>query len=377
MEWSVRNLLNPVITRALIYGVNPIDLEFVLREVEKVPLISSRALENAWCSSWQNKADRFVELAEKSVSKNNKVSAKEYYTLAAQCYYACYLINSEDIPKKKGIYEQLSTTYSKAIANYTNKVHSFNIPFIDNVFIPSYLHLPDENIFKKPYACTVIFGGLGSCKEELNTLATQLVARGIAVLTPDMPGTGSSLFDYDIKCRANEIELAFEKIFEFINNLEYIDNSKLCTLGLCMGGGYAYRAATKNKSIKCCVNLFPLFINEIPEKALPKWMKHGTWADYQIGKLNENEDYYKEMSVLKEGFIESCYLMIHGNHDNWMGIAEANAIFDKTLGEKEKIIIEEQPVFSGKDSITHTMPVGEQMHWLKHLTADWIQEHLN
>jgi len=41
---------------------------------------------------------------------------------------------------------------------------------------------------------------------------------------------------------------------------------------------------------------------------------------------------------------------------------------------KDKIIIADEPVFSKENAVTHTMPVGEQMHWIKHLAADWIKK---
>ena len=64
MQWSIRNLLNPVIARCLIYGVNPFDLEFVLRKMEEKPLLNARMLDDTWMSEWEKKAQHFISLAE-------------------------------------------------------------------------------------------------------------------------------------------------------------------------------------------------------------------------------------------------------------------------------------------------------------------------
>ncbi|HAU85256.1 MAG TPA: tRNA modification GTPase, partial [Lachnospiraceae bacterium] len=47
------------------------------------------------------------------------------------------------------------------------------------------------------------------------------------------------------------------------------------TFGLCMGGGFAYRAAAKYSDIKCCVNLFPLFLSMVENDNIPRWMRQG------------------------------------------------------------------------------------------------------
>ena len=92
-------------------------------------------------------------------------------------------------------------------------------------------------------------------------LANPLTERGMAVLTPDMPGTGAALFDHDLKCRGLMLESAFDAAFSYLENRDDIDSDKIGHFGLCMGGGYAFRAASKRPESKCCVSLFPLFIN--------------------------------------------------------------------------------------------------------------------
>ena len=376
MQWSIRTLLNPVMVRSLIYGVNPIDLEYVLNKVESVPLMSGKALEKAWLEQWNAKSDKFMKTASEAEKKGNKVTARELYRLASQCDYASYLINSDDIEGKKVVYKRLENSYRKLTENFETKTVYTEIPFRDNKVLPAYVHYPDTSKFTAPYPVAVIFAGLGSCKEELNTLSRPLVDRGVAVVACDQPGTGAALFDYDIKLTADELTLAFEKIMEYISKDDKLDDSRICSYGLCMGGGYAYKFASSYENIKCCVNLFPLFIGKITPDKLPRWMKSGKWADFQSGKYEKEEDYYNQMAVLEEGAVSCDYLLAHGQYDNWMGPEACDYMFDKATGFKEKMVMEEPPVFSTKEAITHTMPVGEQMHWLKHDVSDWIVEHL-
>ena len=57
-----------------------------------------------------------------------------------------------------------------------------------------------------------------------------------------------------------------------------------------------------------------------------------------------------------------------------MALDMAMEFYDRAQGQKEKLIVENTPVFSNQQAVTHTMPVAEQLHWVKHLAADWIAD---
>lgn len=370
MGWSIRNLLYPIITRCLIYGVSPFDLEAVLRDMEKKPMLNSKMLENAWMSGWQEKADHFISLAKEESKNNNSISVSDYYNLASKCYYACYLLNSDTIENKKNIYEKLVDTYWKYLVNSERRVEKVKVPFEKDIFLTAYLHLPNENKFKAPYPCVIIPTGYGSCKEEVEIETEPLVERGVAVLAVDMPGTGESLFAYHTILSGENVEKAFEHIISFCNGHELIDEERLGTYGLCMGGGFAFHAAAKYPQIKCCVNLFPLFISLVDMGNIPGWMKLGKWASFQIGE-GGTEEFVKGMAVMAEGTLKCNYLLVHSSYDNWMELEKTEFIFGKAEGKRQEIVIDNEPVYATKESVMHAMPVGEQMHWVKRKAADY------
>lgn len=373
MQWTIRNLLNPVITRCLINGVNPFDLEAVLSKMEEKPLLNARMLDNTWMTEWKNRADRFIEFAEEEQAKGNSKSVSEYYMLAERCYYACYLLNSDLIENKKQVYENLSFAYREFIMNSGRRAEEVDIPFGEGLKIPAYLHLPDEREFRKPYPCVMIFTGMGSCKEEVEIEAKPLIERGVAVLAADMPGTGQALFQYGLKMRADNIEKAIDGMIGFCSKHPLLDANKLGTYGLCMGGGFAYRAAAKHEAIKCCVNLFPLFLSMLEEKSVPRWMKQGIWAEYQMGDVSTKE-FIEEMAVIAQGQVSCKYLLVHSVYDNWMELEKTSLVFNKSTGFKKEILVEEKPVYATEESVMHAMPVGEQMHWIKRKAADFCRE---
>lgn len=376
MKWPIRDLLNPVTTRSLLYGTNPFDMEYVLKKMDAIKTMSGKEIKNVWLGEWKQKADKYSKLAEESAAQGNRISACAYSKLVAQCYYASYMINMDDVEKKQTIYEKLMNSYKSYLTLKKNHTEYVEIP-TENGIMPAYLHYPDDGT-KSNYPCVITYSGIGSCKEELEMLAEPLLERGIAVLTTDMPGTGSALFHHGLKCNGQMLDPAFDAAFEFVSKKSNIDSSRIGNFGLCMGGGYAFRATSKHPEIKCCASLFPLFLNIADMNSIPIWMKRGKWSDFQYGldMKNENDNYLAGMKVLEEGSISADFLMVYSEDDNWMTAEASMSLFNKATEVKEKIFVDEKPAYVSEESIMHSMPVGEQFHWIKHKAADFLAARL-
>ncbi len=369
-SWTIRNLMSPVITRMLIYEVNAIDVEGVMREVESRHHLNAKSLERSWLNEWETRASRYRDRAEEALRRGDDLTASTLLRLAARCYYAAFLINPSSNEEKRRIYLRYAELYRDCESHYPHPAMRIEIP-LDNGVLPGYLHLPHLDSGEAPSLCAVIFSGLGSCKEEMHMLARPLVQRGVAAFVPDMPGNGEALFESGVKCRRKTLDAAFRKIPDVLSKRKELRDTTIGSYGLCMGGGYAHRAACIDPRYRFCVTLFMLYITHQPEGTTPQWMRQGDWYEFQTGGLS-SDDFLEEMAMLAEGALEVPYLFIHGRHDNWMPLETAKAFFDGARGEKQSLIIEEAPVFSGEQLITHTMPVGEQLSWIRHEAADWI-----
>lgn len=376
MKWPVRNLLNPVSTRTLLFGTNPFDTEYVLQKIDSINTMSGKMIKEVWFREWEQKAVKYIDFAEKSEAKGNIISAEKYYMLAAQCYYASYMINTDDIDQKKAVYKKLASNYRRSVSLRKNKVEYIEIE-TENGKLPGYIHFPDDGKSTDKYPCVVTYSGIGSCKEELDMLALPLTERGLAVLTVDMPGTGDALFDYNKKCIGDQIDCAIDSIYAYLSSRDDIDFSRAANFGLCMGGGYAFRASAKMKNTKCCVSLFPLFINICEADSVPVWMKRGKWAAYQHGYDEcDPNDFIDRMKVLNEGTVDCDFFLIHSADDNWMTTDASLSLLEKANGYKESLEVTDKPAYVSEETIMHAMPVGEQFHWVKHIAADFIAERL-
>ena len=369
MKWAIRDLLNPVTTRSLLFGTDPFDLEYILKKIDGIKVKSGKQIQAVWLGEWGQKIERYNKLAEEAVQKNNRISARAYYKLAVQCHYACFMINTDDIDKKTEIYSGLAESYRKYTIYCDNKIEYLEI---DTEYgkVPAYLHYPDDGS-KGKYPLVITYSGIGSCKEELEMLAQPMNERGAAVLCVDMPGAGAAVIWNGLKCCGSMIEAAFEGINRWIESREDIDNEKIADFGLCMGGGYAFRAAVKRKNTKCCVTLFPLLMGFADQDSIPIWMKRGKWASYQYG-----DDFLNSMNVLLEGNLDADYLLVYSPDDNWMDTDASMRLYDRAAGYREKIYIDEKPAYVSEEKIMHAMPVGEQFHWVKHIAADFIAERI-
>lgn len=198
MKWAIRDLLNPVVTRSMIFGANSFDIEYILKKIDGIKVMSGKQIQNVWLGEWAEKIRKYTDLARQAADSGHRISARAYYKLAAQCHYACYMINTEDIDKKTEIYDGLAHAYSQYTGYCDHKVEYVEIPTKEGV-LPAYLHFPDDGS-QGPYPCVITYSGIGSCKEELEMLAEPLLERGVAVLTPDMPGAGAAVIHNGIKC---------------------------------------------------------------------------------------------------------------------------------------------------------------------------------
>ena len=48
MKWAIRDLLNPVVTRSMIFGANPFDIEYILKKIDGIKVMSGKQIQSVW-----------------------------------------------------------------------------------------------------------------------------------------------------------------------------------------------------------------------------------------------------------------------------------------------------------------------------------------
>ncbi|WP_119394494.1 alpha/beta hydrolase [Salinibius halmophilus] len=367
-HWGLRDILAPVTTRLTLFGTNPVDIEAALQHIEAAKILRATDLETHWQDFWQAKAQRYLTLAKQSPSK---LGSSRFHALVTHCMHAMFLINYHNQATKRQHYQAFAEHYQASLLHH---VEHISLPLNDQQQISALLHLPKHS---SPYACTILFAGLGSCKEEMQMLVEPMLARGIAVLVPDLPGCGTSIYQSQIPCTREQVDTAVKAAVDYVANRSDIEANKIGTAGLCMGGGIAFMAATADSRITYCATLFPLLISEVDQANIPQWMTSGHWFELVSGGQDKHA-FIESMGLPDNATTDANFLMIHSQHDNWMTEEMAlEAFYQKAKGQRQQITVTDAPVISALDGATHAMPVGEQMHWCKEVMADWIIEQVS
>lgn len=375
--WSMRSLLSPMVARLLIFGINPFDLERVLRRIEATPMRSARQLETLWLEAWDGVARAWSERGREATRQGHRVTALNTGLQAAACRLAQFLINTGDVARKRAIYLDYAQAYQQVASQCEPAATFVDVPLDNGSSMTAVLHLPHGS---GPHPCAAVISGLGSCKEEMHTLARMLVDRGVAALVPDMPGNGESLFERGIALGGAQLAAAFRGMQDFVTRRPELDGARFGLLGLCMGGGYAYRACAEDRAenraeeFKFCATLFPLFLDRVEESAIPIWMRSGDWFDLQTGGKRPSE-LLPEVGLRDSDRVNCPFFLVHGKHDNWMTLERATLLFENANPRQRKLlVVDEEPVFSSGQSLTHSMPVGEQLGWVGPQVTDWIAQ---
>ncbi len=144
-------------------GTDPFDIEYVLQKIDGITKMSGKEVKIVWFGEWERKASHYLELAENAESKGHIISAREYYAMCMRCYYAGYMINTDDIERKRDVYNKLNVYYKKYVSLCPNRVEFIEIP-VENGMLPAYLHFPDKYDSGKVYPCVITYSSYGSCK---------------------------------------------------------------------------------------------------------------------------------------------------------------------------------------------------------------------
>lgn len=373
-SWSVRSLLNPVVARLLIYGVDPFDLERVLKQVDATRFLNASQLETTWHDAWEDLANRWQRRSHDAGTAGHRLSAHQLGLKASTCRLAQFLTNLANVEQKRKIYAAYAEAYQRAVDWMPIPVVAVKVAMGDGSNLHAHLHVPGGT---GPYPCAIVFAGLGSCKEEMHTLARLLVDRGIAALVPDMPGSGASLFDSGLVCSSSHLSMAFLALVGFVEQNSVLDANRLGAIGLCMGGGYAYRACHEQSRYRACVALFPLFVDATSSVHVPRWMRTGEWRNFQTGPKTQ-EEIFRELGWKSDYRLDCPLMLVHSEHDNWVTLERVRELFDNAANaDRELVLVTEAPVYASGQSVTHTMPVGEQLGWVGPMVTDWLTQRLS
>lgn len=270
------------------------DLGEVLMTAKAIP----EGDETAWMREWETTAERVAKLAESSLIRGHRVSAREAYFRAAN-YYRTAEFFKRASPEKDQDVARISSASRRSFIAASKLLETpfeiVEIPYEETV-LPGYLFLVDSSGLPRP---TIIYNnGFDSTQEEsYYAIAAAALLRGYNVLTFDGPGQGSVIRDQQIPFR-HDWEAVITPVVNFALSRPEICPDKIALFGYSLGGYLVARAAAYEHRVAAIIlddGLYDFnfaFRNAIPE-FLTRWILNG--------QDNLVEPVLKLMSKLKTG----------------------------------------------------------------------------
>ncbi|EWZ00059.1 hypothetical protein FOYG_03970 [Fusarium oxysporum NRRL 32931] len=199
--------------------------------------------EESWLQEWRAAGDRAANNAERSLTSNNKPSARDAF-LRASNYYR----TAEFFRRENPFQDAVSTTladlssrmfYSAAdlMPHVTEKI---SIPY-EGTTLPGTLMRLDKS--DQPRPTIIVNGGFDNPREELGyAVAAAALELGYNILCFDGPGQGETLRAQKIVFRP-DWERVITPVVDYVLSHHYADKDKLVIMGVSMGGYLVARAA--------------------------------------------------------------------------------------------------------------------------------------
>ncbi|RNB90282.1 alpha/beta fold hydrolase [Brevibacillus fluminis] len=216
----------------------------------------------SWYNEWYKTAERIHALAEESMSRGKRVSARECY-LRAHNYYRTaefFLHGDQNDPRILDTWGKSRNAFRKAIQLFDTPVDEVKIPYEDT-FLPGYFYRVDES----PRPTLLIHGGFDSTGEELYLeVVASALQRGYNCLTFEGPGQGAVIREQRLPFR-HDWEKVVTPMVDYLETRPEVDAKRIAIIGISLGGYLAPRAAAYEHRLAACVANDGLFSNQFGE----------------------------------------------------------------------------------------------------------------
>jgi pimeloyl-ACP methyl ester carboxylesterase len=273
-----------------------------------------------WAETFTRYAKPHEDRAQAADAAGDTGTARESYF----CAYNWYRIARYPAPNSPGKRQ----AYARYKANYLSAARYFNPP-LEEVTMPfsgrpgegkavvGYLRKPAG---VGPLPVVVSWGGIDSFKEDRR--AEPFLARNLAVLTIDQPGTGEAPIP-----GSEDAERMWDGVFDWIASQPVLDAARVGILGASTGGYWAAKLAhTHRERIRAAVNhggcahyAFKAdWIERAQQGDYPLELSETLAAAFGRSTFEEWVEYAPRLSLLDQGVLgQPCapLLCVNGLHD--------------------------------------------------------------
>lgn len=364
---SVRDLTQWMIPRMTMAGCNITDIERALSNITS---------NESWTKEWGKIGEHYLKLATLAERKGNKETAYQMFFYAMIYYYEGQKVLFEDTPRKMKLFTEMMGLYENVVANAPYPIEKVEINHEGSI-LPGYLHKPSN---EGNYPCLIFIQGMDSSKEEWHVWGKYAVERGFALLAVDTPGHGETRIMNNVHLDIPNVINSSTSCRKFLTGRDDIISDRIGILGNCLGSNYAFQSAAKDAEFACCLIILTIaeFKVHTTEDDVPAWF--GNMIKYFTGDsvgntgayLKYKEDFKLEKLTTK---VHCPTHLFHPKEDNWLAWDQVDLMGSHVDGSLEITPVEGKPVFKG-NSMSHLVPIYEQIHWVLPVAFDWVKEQL-
>lgn len=183
---------------------------------------------DAWAQAWAARGDLHLQRADALV-ETDPAAAGEAYRLAWRLFhFARWPV--ENTPFKRHVYPRALAAFRNYGRLLDPPLEMVRIPY-DNQVITGYLRVPKTD---RAAALVIGISGLDSRKEDVMALSRAYLARGIALLALDMPGTGEA----PVALEPGAAEM-FSAVLDWVAGRDDLDAGRVVVQGRSWSGYWA------------------------------------------------------------------------------------------------------------------------------------------
>jgi 2,6-dihydroxypseudooxynicotine hydrolase len=204
-----------------------------------------------WYDAWMETSQHYEALA--AHERASPASRGGWLWLGAMSAHAAQLYWLEDAAQKRSAEDRRAALYERAAGHLRPQAARLHLQ-VGSTRVPAFLRLPASSAGSSG-AAAILLGGLDSTKEESLAFEDLLLARGVATLTFDGPGQGTTARTVPLGPR---FDAWVSAAVTLLASTRGIDAARIGVVGRSLGGSYALQAAADDPRIRACAAWSPL-----------------------------------------------------------------------------------------------------------------------
>lgn len=330
--------------------------------------------DRAWKEEWAAMGDKVAAIADAAAGERREITAGNNYMRAGNYYYSAerFIPPGAD---KMAMYDKALRCYRAALKRLYPNVEPVDVPYEGQSLAAYFMKAPGVT---GRVPTVVLFDGMDNCKEMSVIFAgIEFAKRGMHTLAIDGPGQGETQRLRQIHSRP-DYEVPGTAAYEYVASRADVDANRVAVMGYSFGGYQAPRIAAFEKRYAACVALGAMHWDlhgwQADVKArLAKDAKTSFTSNFQFRWVigapdNETALEWAKRFTLEGAAerIECAFLVVHGENDRIVPVAEAKTLYER-VGSNRKHI----KIFTAEEGGAEHCQVDHRQQGIDYI-GDWL-----